>query len=949
MSTIPLVDETPEAEQPAGVGEAARRPEAADPLAGDFEDDFDLDPTLSGGIVLKMGVAAFLSTSGAGWLCASLFSGAFARVVALLGSLIGAGLASLSYRTRRPGLVQTMVIPVTLMVGAILLIPYTSAGHSLPSLVSDAVRVGGLEFAPVPFSPGWHFILLLLTALTSAASVALAAGLGRPRMATFLALPLLLAVAFILPRHGGLVSAGIGLVLVVASLAVSYGLELARDDATSTQFEMRRLAKAAGTIGLLGIVLVVVAQAGFLFPPVKPGNVIPPRQPQLPPPVPDKVLFTASTPTPLPFRVGVLDGYADNGWETAPYDPSQLRRVPSDGTISADAGYPVAPDARVLGSAGLVNVNFTVRNLTGNVVPDVAEPESINPSGKRLLFYPRTQILQVSAQAGVGTTYSMIAAPPPSTAQMEAASQPPASLADFTRAPTAPPAVQALLARAPASAYDRVQFLRTALYKAVVAKGAGTPARVPPQMVAAMLAGHTASPYQIVGAEALLARWAGVPARIGYGYYSTNSDHGTYQIRPSDGSSWLEIYLGGIGWVPLVGQPLHAEASLGQTKPSLAIQPSNQLALVVYVPIRLIDQEQLYVVVRYWIGALAPYVAAVLLALYLWPGFLKLARRAARRRWASRSGPLGQIVVAYAELRDAATDLRIGTPQMTPLQFLDQVAPDDEHAELAWLMTRSLWGDLRRDVQPDDANAAATMTRSVGRRIRGAQPPLNRVSSFAARESLRRPFSLDIPALWPEKRARSRRARGLPGRKRLLSVLPGVASALLVLIGVSGCSGGSPRTGSPAGLPVDVVPASITFGSTTLDFQRETAAEQAFRAAGAASLVTEGRIYTVRLSKFVEASLQVGAFKAGIHAAVPSVQRSILASFGSGRFAETTLKGSGHQWTVHQSALPSQTLFVYFPPSGSYYDLLVAQQTFPQAQSVLAAVLDYQEYNDAQS
>ena len=36
--------------------------------------------------------------------------------------------------------------------------------------------------------------------------------------------------------------------------------------------------------------------------------------------------------------------------------------------------------------------------------------------------------------------------------------------------------------------------------------------------------GATATPYEIVAAEALLARWAGVPARIGFGFDGLNAE-----------------------------------------------------------------------------------------------------------------------------------------------------------------------------------------------------------------------------------------------------------------------------------------------------------------------------------------------------------------------------------------------------------------------------------------
>ena len=886
---------------------------------------------------LMIGAAAFLSSAGAGWMCSAIFAGAFPHVIALLGALLGAGLVAVSYRSSRPSAIQLLLVPVTLVVGAILLAPYTGHGQTLPGLVSQAVRQGGLQFAPVKFLPGWHFLLLLLTALVAGTAAAIATARGQARIATFIPLPLLFAASMIQPKHGDFLSTGVGLACIVASLAVSYGVELARDNAadtgdSSSRFELRRLLRAAGVMTGLGVVLVLIAHAGFLFPPAAPSVAVPARHPQMPPPVPNKLLFSVQSTVPVPLRIGVLDGYADNGWETPPYDPALLRPVPASGAVPADSAVPVAPPAQSLGPNGRVTVTFKVANLTGDVLPDAAEPESFGPDGNKLTYYPRTQMLQTTGIAKPGLTYSEVIATPPSSKQMEAASPAPKSLDIFTQAPPAPPAVAALLAKAPGNAFDRVQFVRTALYKSVVAKGAGVPANVSPNDVAGMLAGHTATPYQIVGAEALLARWAGVPARIGYGYYNTSSTSpGNYDIYPANGSDWLEVYFGGIGWVPLIGQPLHAEASLTQQKPKSNIQPSRQLSLVVYVPIKQHDPQQLYTLVRWWVLVLLPYVVGLALAWTFWPGLLKAVRRRLRTRWAHRQGPSGRILAAYAQLRDVATDLRIGSTGDLPLRFLDHVAADEEHEELAWLVTRALWGDLRRDIRTEDAEAAERMAASVSRRVTGAQSATNRIVAFAARTSLRDPYTWEIPACWRPPRPAKPRVRRLRLRRAVAVVASGLA--------IGGCSS-APHTALPVQLPAKVAPTQLTVGSETFQIQREQNAEVAYTKAGAGSLVASGQVYTVRLNTAVQASLQVGAFKPDVDARKPAVRDGVLSSLGLGsRFRRTTLPNG---LTVWQGKLPSQTVNVYIPPSGRYYDLFVAQETFADTVTVFADILDYQ-------
>ncbi|HET6910045.1 MAG TPA: transglutaminase domain-containing protein [Mycobacteriales bacterium] len=914
------------------------------------DDETEATSTISPREALMIGASAFLSSAGAGWMCSAVFVGAFPHMIALLGAFVGAGVVAVSYRTSRPALIQLLLVPITLVIGAILLVPYTGHGESLPGLVSQAVSLGGLQFAPVKFLPGWHFLLLLLSALIAGTAAAIATARGQARVATFIPLPLLFAASMIQPKKSDFLSTGIGLTCVIASLAVSYGVELSRESAsdtsagTSSRFELRRLLRAAAVMTGLGLVLVLIAQAGFLFPPVTPSVAVPPRHPQMPPSVPNKLLFTVRSPTAVPVRIGVLDGYADNGWETPPYDPSLVKKVPATGAVPVDAGVPVAPPAHSVRASGQLSVTFDVANLTGDVLPDVAEPESFAPNGNHLTFYPRTQMLQTAGTAKPGLTYTELAANAPSAKQMEAATPAPKALAEFTLAPPAPPAITALLAKAPANPFDRVQFLRTALYKAVIAKGAGVPANVSPADVVGMLSGKTATPYQIVGAEALLARWAGVPARIGYGYYNTTpKSPGVYEIYPSSGSDWLEAYFGGIGWVPLIGQPLHAEASLSQQKPKSNIQPSRQLALVVYVPIKEQNPQQLYTLVRWWVSVLAPYVVGLALLWTFWPGLVKTLRRRRRARWARRQGPSGRILAAYAGFRDVASDLRIATTGDLPLAFLHHVAADEEHEELAWLVTRALWGDLRRDVRPEDADAAERMAASVTRRVVTAQSATNRVVAFAARTSLREPYTWDIPALWRQSQPKRETPRRLGLRRRhALVQSPALGLVLMLFLAggllLSGCSS-STSASLPVHLPSRIAPAKLTVGSQSFQLQRELTAEVAYKRAGPASLVATGQVYTVRLNTAVQASLQVGAFKPDVDARKPAIRQGILHSFGLGAFRRTSLPGGQ---SIYQGTLPSQTVDVYIPPNGRYYDLFVAQQTFADAAAVFADLLGYQ-------
>jgi hypothetical protein len=275
-----------------------------------------------------------------------------------------------------------------------------------------------------------------------------------------------------------------------------------------------------------------------------------------------------------------------------------------------------------------------------------------------------------------------------------------------------------------------------------------------------MLSGGQATPYQIVAAQVMLARWAGIPARLGFGFYGGQTQGTQTTFRPVDGSAWLEAYFQGFGWVPLVGTPQKATANLSshpqeQTK----IHATDQLALNLYIPVRELSVQLLYQLVRYYAVRALAVVVPLIAALVCYPALLKLVRSRRRRKWAAQRGLPAQVMVAYAEYRDRCHDLNIGDPRDTPLQFVTAIGDDREHDELAWLVTRSLWGDLARDLREEDVRSAVDMARSVTKRVDTAQPALNRFVAWITRTSLRDPWSDELPNVWRSRRRKERARR----------------------------------------------------------------------------------------------------------------------------------------------------------------------------------------------
>src|SRR5206468_3918177 len=118
------------------------------------------------------------------------------------------------------------------------------------------------------------------------------------------------------------------------------------------------------------------------------------------------------------------------------------------------------------------------------------------------------------------------------------------------------PAVQRVLRAAPASGWERLDYVRHQLLDHVTAAGPGAPAPMDGKRVQDLLDGSKkGTPYEIVAAQVLLARWAGFPARLAYGFNGFETENGESVIRPKNAAQWLEVAFPGFGFVPLLDKP----------------------------------------------------------------------------------------------------------------------------------------------------------------------------------------------------------------------------------------------------------------------------------------------------------------------------------------------------------------------------------------------------------
>ncbi|MDQ1436620.1 MAG: hypothetical protein QOK43_249, partial [Acidimicrobiaceae bacterium] len=874
-------------------------------------------------------LAGLCGVGAAAWMVGGLLrEPMLARGMGLLGVAIGTLLVWLPLKRLAPAFVQYLPVPVAAVVGAVLVAPAATGGAAnLPNLVLEVVKGGGLRQTPIPFDPGWRFILVVFFALLGSAATALPAGLRRPRLAVAIPLPIAVAAGFIQPPSAAATSSIVAILLLMVGLTFAYGSDLAANGVVDGRFEARRMAKGLGMLVLLSVVLVVLGQAGVLFPNRPRNQVIPPQRPPPPQLQSDRELFKV-TGGGGPWRVGTLEVYDGAYWLLPAQDPKAVRKVQADAVI-APANRPTK------------QVQFDITDLAGRALPAPAGLVSITGAHRAVELDTLTGVPRLPSRLPRGLHYTAVVTAPPTGREM--ADAPAARVRpEYTFVPPAPNAVAAMLAGAPANPFDRLQYVRSKLYETVVAAGAGTPTRITPARVDAMLHhGTTATPYEITAAEALLARWAGVPSRIGFGFHGGEPAGGGVSVHPRNGAAWLEVYFEGYGWIPFVGTPPQAKASLSKSQKNLdpSVRSSDELALTVYIAVKRPTIRLLFEVVRYWLLLSLPFILLAIALVGGYPYAFKAVRRRRREKWARRWGPGNRVLVAYADFRDRCFDLNLGDVRATPLAYLAALERDDEHKELAWLVTRCLWGDLADDVRDGDAEAAETLTASLLRRVVAEQTFVNRLLGAVSRASLRDPYSDDVPNFWPRLRLRLRRrpSDGMDRRRRSLwarsvgGLNPAAGVIMALLLG--SCASAPAQAQERLNPPPRLVPPDGVLGYSV---QPEPKADREFGEAGSSSLMSTGRVFTVREGTIIQGSVQVSMFKPDVDTRQVGVRAKVLSELG-GTFHIVKV-GPVRLLTANR---PEQQVYVWFPPERNVMYLFIYRKAFTAIQPVTRAMVAY--------
>ena len=709
---------------------------------------------------VRTAVAMSFPVIAAGIMVGGIYIGFSPRIFACLAGLLGLALAvGTSQIKNRLGLTYVLILGGLFGIG-LLMVGLSSPGDvfGVQSLVSEVRADRAVSRPPVDFDLGWRALVGWVMGIVGFGVGWVALAIRRPALGLLIPLPIAAVAGISVPESAQKVSGLAVLILFCIGLGLLASEQAAGEDGTRPpiSYEIRKALKAIPLLAAITVALVLLTQVDFLFPD---SLYDPAEEPQKPKPQPlsevkDRVLFATDSPDDVtgPWRMGVLDVYDGSDWRLPPFASNRVEEVPKDGIVDDD----LEPN---------LEVTFTVAGLGGAVLPGLPNTVGISARGAvagAAGFDTRSgNIRLVNGAAEAGMTYTVLAASPPSVDDLKAVTDEVPddikplrcfgkSPGEDCSPPEAPPAVQGLLDSATGeSLWERFDFARTWILNNIVVSGKGTPISITPQRLDEMIGvDKKGSPFEIVAAQAMLARYLGLPSRIGYGFDGGEEVNDKIEVRPRHGAAFVEVYFPGFKWLPVIGTPLKAEPTVGSNPDELrteeGILPSDDIAVEIFMPTVVPPQS---VFAEQLARVLLIAIVVVLLALLVYtllPAIRKTRMRARRRAHALESGTRARIALAYTEWRDYATDFGFQYSTDTPLMFLDRFVDDDEHAELAWLTTRVLWGDLQHDSSPVLASVAEELSRSLRRRLAATQPATVRAVAMVSRLSLRDPYAPEM-------------------------------------------------------------------------------------------------------------------------------------------------------------------------------------------------------------
>lgn len=686
------------------------------------------------------GAGLLLATATAGLSFAAVFD-----VVALLGPVLAAvaGVAAADQLTLGRRRLAAVRAVLAIVLGgaagtAALLLP-AGMGVDGVRVVGDAVVHGWLRTleSTLPAHPDLT-LLPFMPALVLLAAVVGVEWLRRGVAPVVTLLPSLLVVVV------AQVFAAVDW-LAAIGLAAVYGL-----GAALTLAGGRRLVEGLGpalplglVAALTGVVLAVVDPVGGpawtvadrVAPATVPGGAVSPlaelagRLDR-----PDDVVFTARSDTPVArWPLVVLDGYDGVGFtSSARYRP-------------LGAQLPVDPDLTVPVRTAAADVE--VRALTGPWLPGQGTVRSVD--GLRPAVDPATGSLLLPDGAA-GARYRLgWYAPQPGPEQLVGAAVDPEAVG--TEATGALPAAVTDAARdalrgAPPSFTTALVLERWFRDNHRLAGGDQRPTGSGDvQLVDFLTTSKTGTSEQFAAAYVLVARAAGIPARLVAGFRpGPAGPDGVQTVRTGDAFAWPEVAVAGAGWVALdptggaretTGTAAPTEAATEtarQRTGALPAAPTPPPPSAVAGPADADDPEPLPLPGPWDVAlpAAAVALAALLLLVVLGVPLVKRLRRMRRRRGAGRQAVVGAWLEVRDRLRDhgveATTDMTVRDLRRPAAAMLNGTGGELER--LARCVDEALWsgdsgsdGDLAgRAWAAEKAIRGALAGQPLGARMRAA-------------------------------------------------------------------------------------------------------------------------------------------------------------------------------------------------------------------------------------
>ena len=179
------------------------------------------------------------------------------------------------------------------------------------------------------------------------------------------------------------------------------------------------------------------------------------------------------------------------------------------------------------------------------------------------------------------------------------------------------------------------------------------------------------------------------------------------------------------------------------------------------------------------------------------------------------------------------------------------------------------------------------------------------------------------------------------GGRAVLSVallLPALTAAAFVAWNVWNHAQGQSGPGAVASrLPAE--PAPDRLGD--LRFLRESSAEKRLISVGKQSLISEGRVFTIRQGANVEGALQVAAFSPGVEATPDQLRDGVLRDLAPGHRDVRSVRGA----EVYRAPAGENVWFLWFAPDGRYFDLMKASKQLVASERIFVSILETQEGN----